>query len=250
MLEGRRWMGIVAIVLAVTRPAAAEDGAALFASHCAACHGDDARGREGRPDIHCHRSIAGAVRQGRTGAAGAMPPFAELTDAEVEQLQQHLRELCPSPGGAGLYVAHCAGCHGPDGAGTVRAPTVQCAVRVRDAVRRGRDTAMPPLPGMSDVEVDEVQAYLADVCAKRGRTVRDVYAANCATCHGRDGAGGRDARWIEGPDIRCTAPADFTQAVVQGQGGMPAFRELGPLVESLRRQARGRFRCPAAGRTP
>ena len=247
-------MGVAPIVAAVAiscaRPAGAADGAALFASHCAACHGDDARGREGRPDIHCHRSIAGAIRQGRSGAAGTMPPFADLTDAEVEQLQQHLRTLCPSPGGAGLYAAHCAGCHGADGGGTSRAPTVQCAVRVRDAVRRGRDTAMPPLPGLTDGEIDEVQAHLARRCARHGRTVRDVYAANCATCHGRDGAGGRDARWIEGPDIRCTAPADFTQAVVQGQGGMPAFPELGSLVESLRRQARGRFRCPAAARTP
>ena len=248
MVEGRWWVAIAVAVVGVAsqRAADATDGAALFASHCAVCHGDDARGRDGRPDIRCHRSVAGVVRQGRRGAAGAMPAFTDLADADVGEVQQYLRTLCPSPGRAELYAAHCAGCHGRDGSGTRRAPTVECAVRVRDAVRRGRDTAMPPLPGLTDAEVDAVQAHLASLCAKRGRTVRDVYAANCATCHGRDGAGGRDARWIEGPDIRCTAPADFTQAVVQGQGGMPAFPELAAMVEPLRRQSRGRFHCPAA----
>lgn len=248
MAEGVwRWGGAaiaVLVVIGVARVVGASDGAALFANLCASCHGADARGHEGRPDVHCHRSVSGAVREGRTGPAGSMPVFADLTDADLGRLQDHLRTLCPAPDGSGLYDTHCARCHGAAGDGTSRAPAVHCALRVRDAVRRGRDTAMPPLPGLTDAEVDQVQAYLDRRCAARGRRIGDVFAANCATCHGPDGAGGRDARWIEGPDIRCAARTDFVQAVTQGQGGMPPFPQLAAVMDALRRRARGRYRCP------
>jgi mono/diheme cytochrome c family protein len=248
MAEGVRcWVGVaiaVLVTLGVAHAAGASDGAALFADLCASCHGADARGLDGRPDIHCHRNVSGAVREGRTGTAGSMPPLPDLTDADLARLQEYLRTLCPAPDGARLYDTHCACCHGPAGDGTTRAPAVHCALRVRDAVRRGRDTAMPPLPGLTDAEVDQVQVYLDRRCAARGRKIGDVYAANCATCHGRDGTGGRDARWIEGPDIRCTVRADFVQAVTQGQGGMPAFPQLAEVMGALRRQARGAHRCP------
>ena len=217
---------MVAALLATAAPARpADDGAAVFAQRCAVCHGDDARGKVG-PDIRCHRSIRDAVRTGRTTAKTAMPAFSDLSDADVDRLQEHLRSLCPTADGRTLYTAQCARCHGPAGDGTRSVPPVTCATRLADALKRGRDTAMPKFPGVEESEVAAMQAWLDARCATRGRPVAVVYAANCGTCHGATGAGGRNAMWSEGPDLRCTAHDDFVRAVEEGWGGMPGFPAL------------------------
>ena len=216
--------------------AGGDDGAVLFAARCAACHGADGRGADGRPDIRCHRSIREVVRAGRSGTIGVMPPAPDLTDDEVGAIQHHLRAGCRSASGPTLFATHCAHCHGDDAEGAGGGPEVRCATRVTDAIHKGRDTAMPPLSGLSQAEIELLEADLATRCRRAGRTPARVYAANCATCHGAEGAGGRDARWIEGPDIGCTAVADWNHAVLEGQGGMPAYAGLGrSMVEALRR---------------
>jgi mono/diheme cytochrome c family protein len=226
----------------------ADDGAAAFAQRCAVCHGDTARGGVG-PDIHCHRSIREAVRAGRTTAKAAMPAFPDLSDADVDQLQGHLRALCPTADGRTLYTTQCARCHGPSGDGTRQAPPVTCATRLADALKRGRDTAMPKFSGVEEPEVAAMQTYLDARCTSRGRPADLVYAANCATCHGRTGAGGRNAMWSEGPDLRCTVHDDFVRAVEEGWGGMPGFPALPhATVDALFRRFH-QSHCPApAGR--
>ena len=240
----RRSIGAVMVWLALAATARSDDGAATFAGRCAACHGADATGGVG-PDIRCHRSIRNAVREGRAEAKAAMPPFPELTDTQIDQVQRHLRQRCPHPDGRALYVAQCARCHGATGDGTRQGPPAACATRLADVLGRGRDTAMPAFPGVEEAEAAAMQAYLDARCAARGRAVDLVYAANCATCHGRTGSGGRNAMWNEGPDLRCTAHDDFVGAVERGWGGMPAFPGLGhPAVEALYHRFH-RARCPA-----
>jgi mono/diheme cytochrome c family protein len=159
--------------------------AELFADSCASCHGTDARGSGGRPDIHCNRSIHDVVRTGRTGATEDMPAFpdAELSDDDIVAIQGHLLTLCPTATvtGADLLAGNCASCHQP--------ATIRCATRVADAVRVGRATAMPAFPAstMPDAELQRLIDTLSGLCADAGRTAADLFAGNCQSCHGADG---------------------------------------------------------------
>jgi cytochrome c oxidase cbb3-type subunit 3 len=70
------------------------NGAKLFASRCAACHGVDARGGIGvnlveRPLLYRADYVATTVRRGR----GKMVPLPTTTDREVADIVAHLRTL-------------------------------------------------------------------------------------------------------------------------------------------------------------
>jgi mono/diheme cytochrome c family protein len=202
----------------------------LYLDNCASCHGTDARGLDGRPDIHCSRSIHDVVRSGRSGPAGDMPAFPNLTDSEIATIQAFLIGLCPTSGvtGAELYASNCAACHGAEAIGTPEAPSVRCATRVADALGRGRGTAMPSFPEFADVEVTRLQGYLADLCTAAGRPGADLYAGNCAGCHGVTANGGRDGLGVRGPGIRCKGANDYQEKVSKGDGRMPPFPALVP----------------------
>jgi mono/diheme cytochrome c family protein len=202
----------------------------LYTDNCASCHGADARGLDGRPDIRCSRSIHDVVRDGRMGVIGEMPAFPNLGDADIATIQAFLVGLCPtdSATGADLYAGNCAACHGAGAAGTSAAPSVRCATRVVDAVRVGRGTAMPSFPALADGELARIESHLGQLCATAGRTGADLYAGNCATCHGPSAGGGRNALGVDGPDIRCEGANDFQEKVREGDDDMPAFPALDP----------------------
>jgi mono/diheme cytochrome c family protein len=205
----------------------------LYADNCASCHGADARGVDGRPDIRCAMHIHDPVRFGRGTGDGAMPPFDNLSDADIAAIQGVLRGLCDASGrtGADLFTSNCAGCHGADARGAGDAPNVRCAVDVRDPVRAGRAAgAMPPfLPSeLSIADVTSVQSHLDGLCAASGPSrPADLYVSNCAACHGPTAAGATNSSGVHGPNIQCTEVGDFREAVRQGEDAMPAFPRLG-----------------------
>ena len=209
----------------------ATGGAALYAEACASCHGADARGLDGRPDIRCNRSIHDAVRNGRTGGpAGDMPSFPKLDDAQIAEIQSFLFGLCPVGGasGADLYASNCATCHGPGAVGTATAPNVRCATRVDDALVVGRGARMPSFSALSAPERALLVGYLAGACADAGRPAADLYSGNCASCHGARGGGGTNGLGVYGPNIRCTEVGDYREKIRFGEGAMPAFPGLTP----------------------
>jgi mono/diheme cytochrome c family protein len=61
-------------------------------------------------------------------------------------------------------------------------------------------------------EVDAILALTGDTAA--GET---VFTSNCAGCHGADGTGG------SGPNIVGESAEDIAEAVLYGEGDMPAF---------------------------
>lgn len=88
---------------AVPEVEAAPDGAFLFQTYCAACHGPqgeggvgpalNARGRVRQMD---EETLRGIIRQGRPGTA--MPAWGErLSEEEIEALIRFLRELSQEP---------------------------------------------------------------------------------------------------------------------------------------------------------
>lgn len=151
--------------------------------------------------------------------------------AQVQILQQWVdlvaaAKCTPAGGGGGggtpadVFAATCGGCHGADGAGLTGTPDIRCTVRDRlvDAVRGGRGTGMPAMGSsvLPDAQLRTIITYLDGQCSGRPR---DVYAGNCAACHGATGEGGRG-----GPNIRCGE--EFAPAVRYGTEGMPAFPTL------------------------
>jgi mono/diheme cytochrome c family protein len=55
----------------------------------------------------------------------------------------------------------------------------------------------------------------------------NVYAANCATCHGADGKGVVEGsrNFNDADYMRAAAPADFYASISNGKGKMPAFKD-------------------------
>ena len=112
-----------------------KDGAKLFASNCAACHGSDGAGGERAPDIADRREVvsladADLLRIVRDGVPGTgMPGFGYLGEEKVTQIVKHLRVLQGAgtsntiPGdsrrGEALFYgkAECSRCHMVNGRG-------------------------------------------------------------------------------------------------------------------------------------
>ncbi len=81
----------------------AEDGAALYAANCAACHGDDGEGKEGTAlanrvllETATDTYLVETIRSGRRGTS--MPGFANpspvrqlLAQDEIESIVAHIR---------------------------------------------------------------------------------------------------------------------------------------------------------------
>ena len=105
-------------------------GERLFANNCAGCHGSDARGSKGFPNLTdgdwlyggTHDKIKETITGGRQGM---MPPMAAAvgTADDVRNVANYVLSLSGSPHnavaaqlGKSKFVA-CAACHGPDGKG-------------------------------------------------------------------------------------------------------------------------------------
>jgi len=112
-------------------PKAVASGQRIFANTCATCHGSDARGAKGYPNLTDQRwqwgstpdDILATILDGRQAA---MPPFASaLGDASnVTATAVHVQALSgmkvdPQLNriGAGHFGGICAACHGADGKG-------------------------------------------------------------------------------------------------------------------------------------
>ena len=106
-------------------------GERLFINNCAACHGSDARGSKGFPNLTdddwLHGGSQEAIIESIThGRVGMMPPMAAAiggTPADVSDVAEYVLSLSGSPHdalaaarGAPKFVA-CAACHGADGKG-------------------------------------------------------------------------------------------------------------------------------------
>ena len=105
-------------------------GERLFMNNCAQCHGSDARGSKGIPNLTdgdwLHGGAPATIKETLTkGRAGNMPPMAAAvgTAEDVKNVAQYVLSLSGSPhdslqaslGKAKFGV--CAACHGVDGKG-------------------------------------------------------------------------------------------------------------------------------------
>jgi len=105
-------------------------GERLFINNCAACHGSDARGSKGFPNLTDNDWLHGGTQEAIVesithGRVGMMPSMAAAvgTPADVSDVAEYVLSLSNSPHdaaasarGATKFVV-CAACHGPDGKG-------------------------------------------------------------------------------------------------------------------------------------
>lgn len=143
-----------------------EIGQRLFLNNCAQCHGSDARGSKGFPNLTdgdwLHGSDPDKIRETiAKGRHGVMPPMAAIVDAksavDVAQYVRSLSGLASDPikaaRGRPVFRSTCAACHGVDGKGNqmLGAPNLSDGVwlygsaeaTIVETILRGRDNRMP-----------------------------------------------------------------------------------------------------------
>jgi cytochrome c oxidase cbb3-type subunit III len=146
-------------------PAAREMGQRLFLNHCAQCHGSDAGGSKGFPNLADTDWLYGGDTQDIkqtliAGRAGVMPAFAHLESAQVSDVANYVRSLSGLSAdqikisrGSEVYKANCAACHGGDGKGmsAMGAPNLTDKIwlyggseaSIVESVLKGRNGVMP-----------------------------------------------------------------------------------------------------------
>lgn len=113
-------------------PQAHAIGERLFMNNCAQCHGSDARGSRGFPNLTDHDWLHGGtpdkIQETITlGRIGIMPPMAAAVgnDEDVKNVANYVLSLSGSPHGEARAAlgkdkfAVCAACHGADGKGNI-----------------------------------------------------------------------------------------------------------------------------------
>jgi len=148
-------------------PQARAIGERLFMTYCAQCHGSDARGNKGYPNLTdkdwLHGGTPDAIKTTiLNGRQGVMPPMAAAlgSDKDVENVAHYVLSLSGSTSdpiksvfGKSKFGA-CAACHGADGSGNpaMGAPNLTDKVwlyggsadTVMETIRKGRSNVMPP----------------------------------------------------------------------------------------------------------
>ena len=146
-------------------PAAREMGQRLFLNYCAQCHGSDAGGSKGFPNLADTDWLYGGdiqdIKQSLIiGRAGVMPAFAHLESVQVLDVTNYVRSLSGLSAdqikisrGSEVYKANCAACHGGDGKGmsAMGAPNLTDKVwlyggseaSIVESVLKGRNGVMP-----------------------------------------------------------------------------------------------------------
>lgn len=141
-------------------------GQRLFGNNCAQCHGSDARGAYGFPNLTDNDWLYGGTPEAiKTtllhGRKAAMPAWqAILGDQGINETTQYLlamnnRDADPELATAGQkhFTTYCTACHGPEGKGNqmLGAPNLSdgiwlyggTAAQITQTLRSGRNGAMP-----------------------------------------------------------------------------------------------------------
>jgi len=147
-------------------PRGVKIGQRLFLNYCASCHGSDAGGARGYPDLTDGEWLYGgdpeviklSILDGRTGA---MPPWqAALGNQGVDEVTEYVLSLsgrdhdaAKAEAGKTRFETLCVACHGPDGKGNpaMGAPDLTNNIWlyggsrgvIRQTISQGRTGTMP-----------------------------------------------------------------------------------------------------------
>jgi len=167
-------------------------GERLFMNNCAQCHGSDARGSKGFPNLTdgdwLHGGTPEKIHETITkGRIGTMPPMAAAVGSpeDVRNLANYVLSLSGSPNdslraslGKSKFMA-CAACHGMDGKGNqaLGAPNLTDDVWLHGwgenaiiaMVNNGKTNQMPAQEGkLTDAQINVLTAYVWGLSNKPG----------------------------------------------------------------------------------
>ncbi len=154
------------LALVAKDPEARAIGQRLFLTYCAQCHGSDAGGGPGFPNLRdkdwlyggAPEMIKASIMDGRNGV---MPPLGDALGGEagVKEMANYVLSLSGSPHDAALAAkakekfAICAACHGPEGKGNqqIGAPNLTDQIwlfggserKIIETITKGRSSQMP-----------------------------------------------------------------------------------------------------------
>lgn len=158
----------------------APDGQRLFATDCSPCHGQAVAFSGEESEL---RSI---ISQG--GLHLEMPPWQErLNPTELDTLARFVIE--PSQGGEGgeLFEQYCSSCHGE------RIPAGDDFDETRQTIATGGSHQTMPVWGevLTPEQLDALVSYTLSAAEGTSLEVgQQLFATNCAPCHGDFGEGG------------------------------------------------------------
>lgn len=163
---------------------AMEMGKRLFLTYCMQCHGADARGAKGFPNLAdadwLYGGEADKVKETiANGRMGVMPPHAQLGADSIKDLANYVRSLSGLPNdsvrtakGKETFVsAGCVGCHAPEATGNqaIGAPNLTDKIWlygsseavIMETITNGRQNQMPAWKDfLGDAKVHLLSAYV------------------------------------------------------------------------------------------
>ncbi|MBL8419135.1 MAG: cytochrome-c oxidase, cbb3-type subunit III [Dechloromonas sp.] len=178
-----KYMGMDVKALAGDKQAM-ETGKRLYLTYCMQCHGADARGAKGFPNLADSDWLYGGEPEQiketlNNGRLGVMPPHAQLGADTIKDLANYVRSLAGLPndsvraakGKEAFTSAGCVGCHGMDGKGmqAIGAPNLTDKVwlygsgeaTIAETITNGRQNKMPAWKEfLGDGKVQVLTAYV------------------------------------------------------------------------------------------
>lgn len=177
----------------------------LFAANCSGCHGSDARGARGFPNLtdkdwlwggdsdHIYETVA-------NGRHGSMPAWGTVLGPDgVNQVASYVMSIsgrnAPADwvaAGSKTFASMCAACHGADGKGNqlMGAPNLTDSVwlhggdfdSIRATITGGRENQMPAhLPLLGETKVRLLAAYVVSLSNPQGSSPSVQSAQSTAT---------------------------------------------------------------------
>ncbi|MDE2585434.1 MAG: cytochrome-c oxidase, cbb3-type subunit III [Betaproteobacteria bacterium] len=161
-----------------------EMGKRLFLTYCSQCHGSDARGAKGFPNLTDSdwqwggdpETVKTTIMEGRNGV---MPSHAQLGEESIKDLANFVRSLSGLPhdsvraakGKETFQSAGCVGCHGPEAHGTpaLGAPNLtdktwlygSSEATIIETITKGRNNRMPAWKDfLGEAKVHLLAAYV------------------------------------------------------------------------------------------
>ena len=160
-------------------------GERLFLNHCSTCHGSDARGARGFPNLRdddwlwggSADNIKQTILNGRNGMMpawegplGGETGVSNMTDY-VLSLSAREHDATAAQAGQAQYNVFCIACHGPDGKGNVAlgAPNLTdktwlygaSRARISESIAKGRQGQMPAQHSfLGEAKVHLLAAYV------------------------------------------------------------------------------------------
>ncbi len=163
---------------------AMEMGKRLYLTYCMQCHGADARGAKGFPNLTDSDWLYGGepdqIKETiANGRMGVMPPHEQLGADTIKDLANFVRSLSGLPndsvrtakGKEAFTSAGCVGCHGPEATGmhALGAPNLTDKVwlygsseaTITETITKGRQNQMPAWKEfLGDAKVHLLSAYV------------------------------------------------------------------------------------------